>query len=130
MPRKFKIGFVIPPSNDIDVYTQDLGLIAVTGPAGLEGFNVTIGGGMGRTDNQPNTYPRLGDLVGFIPRDRLVETTHAVMSVQRDYGDRVERARARFKYTIDDKRSEEHTSELQSLMRISYAVFCLKNKKT
>src|SRR3546814_12356496 len=91
MPRKFKIGFVIPPSNDIDVYTQDLGLIAVTGPAGLEGFNVTIGGGMGRTDNQPNTYPRLGDLVGFIPRDRLVETTHAVMSVQRDYGDRVER---------------------------------------
>src|SRR3546814_534971 len=120
MPRKFKIGFVIPPSNDIDVYTQDLGLIAVTGPAGLEGFNVTIGGGMGRTDNQPNTYPRLGDLVGFIPRDRLVETTHAVMSVQRDYGDRVERARARFKYTIDDKGLAFIKSEIEARMGFAF----------
>src|SRR3546814_8184843 len=89
MPRKFKIGFALPPSNDIDVYAQDLGFIAVSGPNGLEGFNVVIGGGMGRTDQVPTTYPRLASLIG---------------------------------------RSEEHTSELQSLMRISYAVFCLKKK--
>jgi sulfite reductase (NADPH) hemoprotein beta-component len=103
LPRKFKIGFVVPPSNDIDVYTQDLGFIAIGGAGGLEGYNVAIGGGMGRTDNEPATYPRLGDIIGFIPRDRLADATAAVMSVQRDYGNRAERNRARFKYTIDDK---------------------------
>ena len=103
LPRKFKIGFVVPPSNDIDVYTQDLGFIAIGGPDGLEGFNVAIGGGMGRTENEPATYPRLADVIGYIPKDRLVAATGAVMSVQRDYGNRAERNRARFKYTIDDK---------------------------
>ncbi len=103
LPRKFKIGFVIPPSNDIDVYTQDLGFIAIAGPNGLEGFNLTIGGGMGRTDNEPRTYPRLADVIGFISKDKLVAAADAVMGVQRDYGNRAERARARFKYTIDDK---------------------------
>jgi sulfite reductase (NADPH) hemoprotein beta-component len=103
LPRKFKIGFVVPPSNDIDVYTQDLGFIAISGPEGLEGYNVAIGGGMGRTENEPRTYPRLADVIGYIPKDRLVAATGAVMSVQRDFGNRAERNRARFKYTIDDK---------------------------
>ncbi|HEX8380735.1 MAG TPA: NADPH-dependent assimilatory sulfite reductase hemoprotein subunit, partial [Allosphingosinicella sp.] len=103
LPRKFKIGFVVPPSNDIDVYTQDLGFIAVAGPDGLEGFNLAVGGGMGRTENEPLTYPRLADVIGYIHRDRLVAATGAVMSVQRDYGNRAQRNRARFKYTIDDK---------------------------
>lgn len=116
MPRKFKIGFVIPPSNDIDVYTQDLGFIAISGPGGIEGFNVTIGGGMGRTDGQPHTYPRLGDVIGFIPKDRLVAAADAVMSVQRDYGNRADRARARFKYTIDDKGLDFIKSEIEARM--------------
>jgi sulfite reductase (NADPH) hemoprotein beta-component len=103
MPRKFKIGFVIPPVNDIDVYTQDLGFIAIASQGRLEGFNVVIGGGMGRTDQAPKTYPRLADVIGFVPADRLVAVIDAVMTVQRDYGDRVDRAHARFKYTIDDK---------------------------
>jgi sulfite reductase (NADPH) hemoprotein beta-component len=104
LPRKFKIGFVIPPVNDIDVYSQDLGFIAIAGADGeLEGFNVAIGGGMGRTDNAPETYPRLASVIGFIPKDKVLETTEAIISVQRDYGDRVVRAHARFKYTIDDK---------------------------
>jgi sulfite reductase (NADPH) hemoprotein beta-component len=103
LPRKFKIGFVVPPSNDIDVYTQDLGFIAIGGPDGLEGYNVAIGGGMGRTENEPATYPRLADVIGYIAKDKLVAATAAVMSVQRDYGNRAERNRARFKYTIDDK---------------------------
>jgi sulfite reductase (NADPH) hemoprotein beta-component len=103
LPRKFKIAFVVPPSNDVDVYTQDLGFIAIAGNDGVAGFNVSIGGGMGRTDNEPNTYPRLADVIGFIPKDRLLEAADAVISVQRDYGNRAERTRARFKYTIDDK---------------------------
>jgi sulfite reductase (NADPH) hemoprotein beta-component len=114
LPRKFKIGFVVPPSNDIDVYTQDLGFIAIKGPEGLEGFNVAIGGGMGRTENEPLTYPRLADVIGFIPKDRLVAATGAVMSVQRDYGNRAERNRARFKYTIDDKGLAWIKAEIES----------------
>ncbi|TFI57083.1 assimilatory sulfite reductase (NADPH) hemoprotein subunit [Sphingomonas parva] len=121
LPRKFKIGFVIPPSNDIDVYTQDLGFIAIAGPDGLEGFNVSIGGGMGRTDNEPRTYPRLADVIGFIPKDRLIEATDAVMAVQRDYGNRAERARARFKYTVDDKGVEWVKAEIERRMGAPFA---------
>src|SRR3546814_16554975 len=104
MPRKFKICFAVPPSNDIDGDAQDLGFSAGSGPNGLEGFNVVIGGGMGRTDQVPTTYPRLASLIGFIPADRVIACSDAVMAVQRDYGDRKERLYARFKY-----RSEEHT---------------------
>ncbi|MFN7133007.1 MAG: sulfite reductase, partial [Myxococcales bacterium] len=103
MPRKFKIGFAIPPSNDIDIYSQDLGFIAVASRGKLVGFNVTIGGGMGRTDRAPETYPRIADVIGFITVDQLLPTLDAVMGVQRDYGNRRVRARARFKYTVDDK---------------------------
>ncbi|BAV66053.1 NADPH-dependent assimilatory sulfite reductase hemoprotein subunit [Sphingobium cloacae] len=103
MPRKFKIGFALPPSNDIDVYAQDLGFIAIEGPDGLAGFNVAIGGGMGRTDQAPHTYPRLASVIGYVPADRVIACADAVMTVQRDYGDRKDRQRARFKYTIDDK---------------------------
>jgi len=104
MPRKFKIGFVIPPNNDIDIYAQDLGYIAIVGKDGkIEGFNVAIGGGMGRTDKAPHTYPRTASVIGFITPDRLISVTEAVMGVQRDYGNRADRSRARFKYTIDDK---------------------------
>ncbi|SCW34803.1 sulfite reductase (NADPH) beta subunit [Sphingobium faniae] len=103
MPRKFKIGFALPPSNDMDVYAQDLGFIAIEGPNGLEGFNVAIGGGMGRTDQAPHTYPRLASVIGFVPADKVIACSDAVMTVQRDHGDRKDRQRARFKYTIDDK---------------------------
>lgn len=104
MPRKFKIGFVIPPNNDIDIYAQDLGYIAIVGKDGkIAGFNIAIGGGMGRTDKVPHTYPRTASVIGFITPDRLISVTEAVMGVQRDYGNRADRSRARFKYTIDDK---------------------------
>jgi sulfite reductase (NADPH) hemoprotein beta-component len=116
LPRKFKIGFVVPPSNDIDVYTQDLGFIAMVGANGVDGFNVAIGGGMGRTENEPSTYPRLAEVIGFIPRERLIACADAVMGVQRDYGNRAERARARFKYTIDDKGIDFIISEIERRM--------------
>ncbi len=103
MPRKFKIGFAVPPSNDIDIYSQDLGFIAVASEGKLKGFNVTVGGGMGRTDRAPETYPRLGDVIGYIDAEQLLPTVDAVMGVQRDYGARDVRAHSRFKYTVDDK---------------------------
>ena len=121
LPRKFKIGFVVPPSNDIDVYSQDLGFIAVSGPDGLEGFNVTIGGGMGRTDNEPRTYPRLGDVIGYIAKEQLLAATDAIIGVQRDYGNRKERARARFKYTVDDKGLDWVKAEIERRMGATLA---------
>ncbi|MAM93461.1 NADPH-dependent assimilatory sulfite reductase hemoprotein subunit [Parvibaculum sp.] len=120
MPRKFKIGFALPPSNDIDVYAQDLGLIAIGGPEGLDGFNVVIGGGMGRTDQAPQTYPRLASLIGFVPVERLIACVDAVMAVQRDYGDRKERLHARFKYTIDDKGLDWIKAEIEKNMGASF----------
>jgi sulfite reductase (NADPH) hemoprotein beta-component len=120
MPRKFKIGFVIPPVNDIDVYAQDLGFIAIAEGGELKGFNVAIGGGMGRTDQAPQTYPRLADVIGFLDAGQLMATLDAVMAVQRDYGDRLDRSHARFKYTIDDKGLDWIKAEIEA--RLGFAL--------
>ena len=117
LPRKFKIGFAVPPSNDIDIYTQDLGFIAITAPDGnLEGFNVSIGGGMGRNDSDPDTFARLADVIGFIPKDKLEIAADAVMGTQRDFGNRKHRPRARFKYTVHDKGVEWVKGEVERRM--------------
>lgn len=103
LPRKFKIGFVVPPVNDIDVYCQCLGFIAIVDDRHqLQGFNVTIGGGLGRTDNLPATFPRLGDTIGFCRPDQVLAVAEAVVTLQRDYGDRTVRTHSRFKYTVED----------------------------
>src|SRR5690606_3698961 len=101
LPRKFKVGFAIPPSNDIDVYGQDLGLIAVVERNRLLGFNVCVGGGMGQLDSREDSYPRLAEQLGFIEADEAPEFAEIVMGIQRDFGDRKDRHRARFKYTLD-----------------------------
>ncbi len=107
LPRKFKIAFAIPPYNDVDVFAQDLGFIAIIERAAddsdqLVGYNVSVGGGMGATHSDPETYPRLGDVIGFITPDQLTSVAEAVVTAQRDHGNRVVRKRARLKYTIDD----------------------------
>jgi sulfite reductase (NADPH) hemoprotein beta-component len=103
LPRKFKIGFAIPPVNDVDVFAQDLGLIAVLEDGELAGYNVSIGGGMGATHGDPETYPRLADLIGFVTPDQVTAVATAVVTSQRDFGNREVRKRARLKYTIDDR---------------------------
>ncbi|NND58965.1 MAG: NADPH-dependent assimilatory sulfite reductase hemoprotein subunit [Gammaproteobacteria bacterium] len=102
LPRKFKIAIAIPPHNDVDVFAHDLGFIAIERDGQLIGFNVTVGGGMGATHNDPATYPRLADVIGFCPPDQVVAVAEAVITTQRDFGDRSERKHARLKYTIDD----------------------------
>lgn len=101
LPRKFKVGYAIPPGNDIDVYGQDLGFIAVVEDGRLQGFNVCVGGGMGQLDNRADSYPRLAEQLGFIDADEAPAFAELVMGIQRDYGDRKDRHRARFKYTLD-----------------------------
>lgn len=102
LPRKFKIGIAVPPYNDIDVFTQDLGLIAVVEDNKLVGFNVTVGGGMGMTHGDNNTYPQLGKIIGFVPANtQVLDVAEKIVTIQRDYGNRSVRKYARFKYTID-----------------------------
>jgi sulfite reductase (NADPH) hemoprotein beta-component len=113
LPRKFKVGFVVPPVNDVDVYTQDLGFIAIADGERLAGFNVCVGGGMGRTDNEPATYPRLADVIGFCAPGQVTTVAEQVVCVQRDFGDRVDRKHARLKYTIDDRGLDWFRDELE-----------------
>ncbi|RUT73455.1 NADPH-dependent assimilatory sulfite reductase hemoprotein subunit [Ancylomarina longa] len=101
LPRKFKIGFTIPPFNDIDVFTQDLGFIAIENNGKLEGFNVAIGGGMGTTFGEISTYPRLGNVIGFIQTDKVIDFAEKIVLLQKELGNRKERKNARLKYTID-----------------------------
>ncbi|KAH0582974.1 hypothetical protein H2248_010867 [Termitomyces sp. 'cryptogamus'] len=102
LPRKFKIAVAVPPTNDVDVFTNDVGFIAIVGRNGeLEGFNVSIGGGMGVTHGNKKTYPRIGDVVGFCTPDQGRFVAEAIMLTQRDNGNRADRKNARLKYTID-----------------------------
>jgi sulfite reductase (NADPH) hemoprotein beta-component len=103
LPRKFKAAFVIPPQNDVDVFSQDLGLITIVKDGVIAGFNVSVGGGMGMTHGETDTYPRLGSILGFIAPDDVLVVAEAIVTTQRDYGDRTNRKHARLKYTIDDR---------------------------
>lgn len=113
LPRKFKIGFAIPPYNDVDVFAQDLGFIAIVEEGELRGYDVSVGGGMGATHGDPETYPRLGDVIGFVVPEQVVAVAEAVVIAQRDYGNRAVRKRARLKYTIDDRGLEWFKSEVE-----------------
>ena len=104
LPRKFKIAFAVPPTNDADVFANDLGFIAIVDSNGeLAGYNVAVGGGMGATHGDPETYPRLANVIGFVAPERLFDVAIAVITAQRDFGNRAVRKRARLKYTIDDR---------------------------
>ncbi len=122
LPRKFKIGFAVPPSNDVDVFAQDLGFIAVIDNSGaLLGYNVSIGGGMGATHGDAETYPRIADVVGFIVPEQVIAVAEAVVTTQRDWGNRAVRKRARLKYTIDDHGLEPFKVEVERRAGVNFA---------
>lgn len=114
LPRKFKIGIGVPPYNDVDVFAQDLGLIAILEDGELKGFNVAPGGGMGNTAGEPTHYPKLGDLIGYVPKERILDLCWHAIAVQRDFGDRSDRMQARLKYTIDRRGLDWYRDEVQS----------------
>lgn len=103
LPRKFKIGFVIPPVNDMDIFTNCLGFIAIVENDQLVGYNLCVGGGMGRSHGNEATYPRLADVIGFFTPDQVVEVAKAVLTIHRDFGDRTDRKHARLKYVVAEK---------------------------
>lgn len=102
LPRKFKIGVTVPGDNSLDVYTNDIGVVVITNPetGELEGFNVMVGGGMGRTHNKENTFARAADHLGYIPKEDMKELTKSIVAAQRDHGNRDVRANARMKYLV------------------------------
>lgn len=101
LPRKFKIAIAVPPYNDVDVFANDLGFIAITEKGQLIGYNVVVGGGMGTTFGNEATFPRLADLIGYIPKDKIIEVSEQVVKIQRDNGNRSDRKFSRMKYTIE-----------------------------
>jgi sulfite reductase (NADPH) hemoprotein beta-component len=114
LPRKFKIAIAVPPLNDVDVFAHDLGFIAVLDSNGdVQGWNVTAGGGMGMTHGEPDTYPRTADVMGFCARSDALAIAEAVVTVQRDWGDRANRKHARLKYTIEDRGLDAFRAEVE-----------------
>lgn len=120
LPRKFKIGIAVPPSNDIDVFSQDLGLIAIVEEGKLIGFNVAIGGGMGSSHGDKETYPQLAKVIGFCTPKQVQDVAEKIITIQRDYGNRSERKNARFKYTVDRLGLETVKEELEN--RLGYGL--------
>lgn len=113
LPRKFKAAFVVPPQNDVDVFSQDLGFVAIVEDGELAGFNVMVGGGMGMSHGETATYPRLADVLGFCTPDQVNHVAESVVTTQRDYGDRKNRKHARLKYTIDDRGVDWFRNEVE-----------------
>jgi sulfite reductase (ferredoxin) len=104
LPRKFKTAIAIAGDNCVDIYANDLGLVAHASDEGeLAGFDVLVGGGLGRTANKPNTWPAVAQPLAFVPPQQVLEVARAVVAVQRDHGDRTDRRHARLKYLIADR---------------------------
>jgi sulfite reductase (NADPH) hemoprotein beta-component len=114
LPRKFKTVVAVPPSNDVDVFAQDLGFVAIVGEdEEVIGYDVTVGGGMGMTYGEVETFPRTAEVMGFCRPEQAVDVAEKVVTVQRDFGDRSNRKRARLKYTIDDRGIDWFRAEVE-----------------
>lgn len=116
LPRKFKIAVAIPPYNDSDIFSQDLGFIAHVENDKITGYNVIVGGGMGTTFGMPETYPRLAEVIGFCSPEQIVDVAEKVLLVQRDNGNRQNRKLSRLKYTIDRLGIEAFKVELHNYL--------------
>lgn len=114
LPRKFKVGVALPKDNSIDLYTQDIGLVALFNDDNeIEGFNVVVGGGMGMNHRKESTFPRLADELGYVAKENIVEIVKGIIEIQRDHGDRKNRRQARMKYLLHDWGVEKFRNELE-----------------
>lgn len=124
LPRKFKVAVAVPPHNDVDVHANDLGFIAITDPADparLLGFDCLAGGGMGTTHGDRSTFPRLADDLGFVAPEQVLAVAEAVLTTQRDFGDRVNRIHARLKYTIERMGLAAFKAEVERRAGLTFA---------
>lgn len=120
LPRKFKTTVVIPPHNDVDVHANDLNFVAIAEHGQLIGFNVLVGGGLAMTFGDTSTYPRRAEELGFISLEHVLKVAEHVVTVQRDYGDRVNRKNAKTKYTIDRIGVDNFRSEVEKRVGVAF----------
>lgn len=121
LPRKFKIGIAFPGDNCVDIYTQDIGLVALVGEGQkLTGFTILIGGGMGATHGKKETFPRLGTPLCDVSVDEVLSVVEAIVTVQRDYGDRQNRKHARMKYVVEERGTDWFRSQVEQ--RLGYTL--------
>lgn len=121
MPRKFKIGIAIPPNNDVDVFTNDIGLIAIIENEKLLGFNIAIGGGLSTTHGNAETYARLGTVIGFTnSEEKTLRAIYEILTVQRDFGNRSDRKFARLKYTVDRLGVDRFKTEVEKRLGFEF----------
>lgn len=120
LPRKFKTTVVIPPQNDVDVHANDLNFVAIADNGKLVGFNVLVGGGLAMTHGDKSTYPRKADDFGFVPLDKTLDVAAAVVTTQRDWGNRVNRKNAKTKYTLDRVGIETFKAEVEKRAGIAF----------
>jgi sulfite reductase (NADPH) hemoprotein beta-component len=121
LPRKFKIALAVPPQNDTDVFANDIGLIAIERDGGLAGFNVAAGGGLGMTFGMPDTFPRLADMLGYVEHKHIVKVCEAIITTQRDFGNRENRKFSRLKYTVERMGLEAFKQEVEKRAGIHFA---------
>jgi sulfite reductase (NADPH) hemoprotein beta-component len=121
LPRKFKTTVVIPPHNDVDVHANDLNFIAIAKDGKLIGFNVLVGGGLAMTHGDKSTYPRKADDFGYVELAKTLDVASAVVTTQRDWGNRVNRKNAKTKYTLDRVGVEVFKAEVEQRAGITFA---------
>merc|ERR1711871_111905 len=115
LPRKFKVAITVPGDNSLDIYINDVGLVVITDEYGeLEGFNVMVGGGMGRTHNKEATFARVAEHMGFVRKEDILEVLKCILAAQRDYGNRDVRPQARMKYLVHEKGIDGFTKLVES----------------
>ncbi len=120
LPRKFKIAVAVPPQNDVDVFAHDLGFIAVQSEGAITSYVVTAGGGMGMTHGEPDTFPRTGDILGACTPEQVLAVAEAVVSTQRDQGNRAVRKHARLKYTIERMGVDAFRTEVERRLGFAF----------
>ncbi|QKJ87144.1 assimilatory sulfite reductase (NADPH) hemoprotein subunit [Paramixta manurensis] len=113
LPRKFKTAVVIPPQNDVDLHANDLSFVAIGEQGKLIGFNVLVGGGLAMTQGDNSTWPRLASEFGFIAPEATLAVAEAVVSTQRDWGNRTNRRNAKTKYTLERVGVEVFKAEVE-----------------
>lgn len=117
MPRKFKCSVTVPGDNSIDILTHDISLVVIAAPQGeLEGFNIYAGGGLGRTHNKEETFPRAADPIGYVAKEEVLDLVKAIVATQRDYGDRHNRRHARMKYLLADWGVEKFRAQVETYL--------------
>ncbi len=115
LPRKFKCAVTVPGDNSVDLLTHDIGLVAFTNQRGeLKGCNVYVGGGMGRTHNNEETFARIAEPLGYVDASNILDLVQSILALQRDFGDRKSRKHARMKYLIHDMGIDWFRNELQA----------------